>query len=87
MDNFITTRVQQQRERVENPTPLKYYEVQENENGERKFVPADIVKPSMASDFSVQNNAIYNRIAHGISARISCDLVDFDNKVNELYNE
>lgn len=87
MENFITTRTQTKRVSIPNPHPLQYFEVQETESGERKFIPSDVVKPSLASDFSVQNNAIYGRLAHGISERTSIDPVDFDNFATELYKE
>ena len=61
--------------RTKNPRPLLSYEMQEDEEGNRKLVQRDPVAPSMAEDFSINANALYNR--QGSSPiRTSADLVD-----------
>lgn len=61
--------------RTKNPRPLLSYEMLEDEDGNRKLVQRDPVAPSLAEDFSINANALYNR--QGSSPiRTSSDLVD-----------
>ena len=66
--------------RTKNPRPLLSYQMQEDEEGNRKLVQRDPVSPSMAEDFSVTSNAMYNRTGSA-PVRITSDLVDIVNNV------
>lgn len=62
------------------PFPLVNYDVQENEDGTRHFVPSNPVQPSQAADFQPAINAVTRRPASG-SSRISLDAVDLEKKL------
>lgn len=61
--------------RTNNPRPLLSYEMLEDAEGNRKLVQRDPVAPSLAEDFSINTNALYNRQGSA-PLRTSADLVD-----------
>lgn len=81
--NSISCRKQTYPKEYVNPHPLLNYEVQEDGNGKRKFVPSDPVKPSLASDFNIINNATYRGFARS-TYRLNIDPVDVSSKLSKL---
>lgn len=81
----ITCRVHKSLDEEPNPFNPPYHDVVvDSETGEKKFVASQPVKPSLAEDFDVLNNATYRGMQHGIQYRLNIDPVDAENELSKL---
>lgn len=54
-----------------------------DENGNKKYVPCEVVTPSLACDFSVNANVLMQRVSKPTS-RINVDAVDLKDEFNKI---
>lgn len=83
MSTSLTTRVFRSRKSFKTDDDLRHCRLELFEDGTEKLVPCPVVAPSLADDFSIAANAVYN---HGRSPqyRVNTDPVDLDNNFKEL---
>lgn len=69
--------------KVKNPFPDKNYRAIVDENGKSTLQECEPVAPSLASDFSVSENALMGRFGSA-PFRVTEDPVDFEKHINGL---
>ena len=80
--NFISTRFSPS-VATPNPRPLKYYQMQTDEDGNSKFVESTPVAPSMAADFSIEQNQLLNRTGSP-QYRVNIDITEVEENLTKL---
>lgn len=79
----VTCRKQIKTERKPSPFPMLNYNSEQDEYGNVKLTQCEPVALSLAEDFSVTANAASGKTS-AARYRVSSDLVDIENKLNQL---
>lgn len=82
MKNIFISRTQLE-PAIPNPTPLKVYRKEEDEDGIPRLVECNLVPDVPAEQFSVTENSLLNREGSA-SYRISSDPVDVEERLSKL---